>query len=94
MFMRTLTSRSRCGRTTGSRHDDAFGERDAGQRAELRVAALDQLREARRVSRVADGAGARRRELAAVAGQRAALGLVVRRDTSTTNDGGAESLMK
>ena len=39
---------SRCGRTIGSRHDDALGERDAGQRAELRVAALDELLEERR----------------------------------------------
>ena len=48
MFSGRVTIGRRCGRERRVFHDDAFGERDAGERAELRVAAFDQLREARR----------------------------------------------
>ena len=44
---RTCFSRRRCA-PSARLHDDAFGQGDAGQRAELRVAALDQLPERRR----------------------------------------------
>src|SRR5687767_8020281 len=57
--------------------DDAFRPRDAGERAELRVAALDQLPERRSAQAGGDRAPACRLELGAVARQRFALALVV-----------------
>src|SRR4051812_15175238 len=60
-------------------HDDALGEGDARLRAELRVAALDQGAERRRRQPRGDRAGAAGRELAAIALQRRALAIVVRR---------------
>ena len=45
-------------------HDEAFGERDAGERAELRVAAFDELREPGRRQPRRHGAWLRRPELA------------------------------
>ena len=51
MFMAVCFSRPE--RTHRLADDDALGERDAGERAELRVAAFDELPERRRVSRVA-----------------------------------------
>src|SRR5262245_9205841 len=60
--------------------DDGFGERDAGERAELGVAALDELTEGRMGETGGDRAVgvARRRELTAVAVERVALALIVR----------------
>ena len=57
-------------------HDDALGPGHAGLRAELRVAALDQLPEQRRIQTRADGIWSRL-ELAGVAVERLALPLVV-----------------
>ena len=49
MFMRRFSrSKQVAAARAGRLHDDALGERHAGQRAELRVAALDELLEARR----------------------------------------------
>src|SRR5262245_12072736 len=62
----------------GFADDDALGPRDSRERGELRVAALDQLAEARRVEARRDCAARHgRRELAGVAVQGAALRLVV-----------------
>src|SRR5260221_9621057 len=60
--------------------DDPLGPGDAGQRAELRVAALDQLPERRRAQARGDGAPALGLKLGAVTRQRLALPLVMRRD--------------
>src|SRR5437016_1368768 len=60
----------------GLADDDPLGPADAGERAELRVAALDQLAEARRVQTRRRGtAPLRPRKLADVTLQRAALHL-------------------
>ena len=48
MFMRSARRFERAWPAHRLAHDHAFGERDAGERAELRVAALDQLPERRR----------------------------------------------
>src|SRR5690606_20323894 len=64
----------------GFLYDDALGERDARERAELRVAALDQLGEARRREPRFDRAVGRGRELRPVGRQCAALGFVMGAD--------------
>src|SRR6185295_17268220 len=61
-------------------HDNPLREGDAGERAELRVAAFDQLAERRRAEARADCALPRRGELAAMTVERGALAVVVRRD--------------
>ncbi len=60
-------------------HDHAFGKADAGERAELRVAALDQLAEGRRRQPRRHRVRFGRRKLARIARQRLLLPLVVRR---------------
>src|SRR6476661_1279911 len=57
-------------------HDEPFGERDPGERAKLGIAAFDELIEVRGGQTRADGIRGGGRELAAVARQRAPLGLV------------------
>ena len=69
--------------------DDALGERDAGKRAELRVAALDELSERRRGQPRRDRAVGRGAELAAIAVERVALALVVLRDVDDERRGRA-----
>src|SRR5882672_10134759 len=59
--------------------DNPFGEGDAGQPAELRVAALDELPERRVREPRRDRVGFGWRELTAVALERVALALVMRR---------------
>ena len=61
----------RLSRTIGSRTTMPSAQRDAGERAELRVAALDQLPEQRRVQPRADRRRPAARELAGVAIERA-----------------------
>src|SRR5438046_10122813 len=65
--------------------DETFGELDSGQRAELRVAAFNELMEARRREARANRAGAGRRELRRVARQRPPLAVV---DTRHVDDEG------
>ena len=74
--------------------DDALGPRDAGQRAELRVAALDQLPEERRVQTRRRRAAGVARELARVAVERLALRVVVRRTRRRRTTAATLSLMK
>ena len=75
-------------------HDNAFGPGDAGERAELRVAAFDELPEQRRVQPRRGGAGRAALELAGVAIERRALAArnaPTRRPRTTAS---RESLMK
>ena len=74
---------------SGSPDDEAFGEGHAGQRAELRVAALDQLLKRGRRQPRGHRVGAGRRELRHVARQRARAWCRSASLTSTTNDGAA-----
>ena len=69
--------------------DEAFGEGHAGARAELRVAAFDQLAERAAVSRVRDGVRCRGANWLAMAGERLALAIVVRRDIDDERRRGA-----
>src|SRR5262245_32446918 len=60
--------------------DDRFCEGDAGERAELRVAAFDQLAKGWRGQSRLNGAAGRRRELTAIAVERRPLAIVVLRN--------------
>ena len=64
----------------GLAHDEPLRVGDAGARAELRVAAFDELLELRHRQTGGDAVGRRRRELRPVAGERLALDRVVRGD--------------